>query len=404
LALPAVLVLVAACGAATPRTGSRPSASTGAAESSSSAVLHLQDAAAITTLGGSGGRWTASGAVAAPDWSMVFTVEHGRLRTLDGATGAERGSRPVAAGLLPVVSSSDGSFVALTDTASRLGQGAWPAGRSRSRVVVAPAGAGRGDVRSLVLEGNVLPEAFSTDGAQLFVIEFLPALHPDRYRVRALDIATGRMGPVFTFDKSIDTEEMRGLSRTQVFTAVGPYGPMLYTLYTRADRSNVYADVHALALNGGFVHCTDLPAGLRITPAGGAITVSPNGQRVYVAGAEGAVAEIDASVSSREPFPIVRTTQVPTAPPGRGSRTVALAADDGTIWVGLGTRLVGLGSNDLHVVTSTTVDLPIDALAVRPGGGLYAATSRSVQLIEAPSGVARTVAAIDTAPVRLAAA
>jgi hypothetical protein len=227
----------------------------------------------------------------------------------------------------------------------------------------------------------------------------LPATHPDRYRVRSLDIATGELGPVFTYDKSVDTELMQGLSRTQVFSGTGTYGAMLYTLYSRAGGGAGYDDVHALSLDGGLVHCTDLPASFRIGSGGGAIAVSPDGRRVYVASADGEVAEIDASGTSPQPFPIVHTTHV--APYGATS-TVALAADNGTVWIGLGSRLVGLASSDLHPVTTATVDQPLYALAAELGGGLYAATSTTVESIVPSTGSSHIVTTIDTTPTRLA--
>jgi hypothetical protein len=361
--------------------------------------VHLQDGAGITTVGVSGGRWAAAQGVATPDWSTIFTLEAGRLRTLDGVTGAERASRPVAAGLRPVVSSADGRFVALTDSPTHIGQGVLPPGRARSTVVVAPADPGAGEIHTLVLDGNVVPEGFSSDHAHLFVIEFLPPMHPERYRVRQVEIASGLIGPVFTFDKTLDTEEMQGLSRTQVFSAAGPSGAMLYTLYTRADGSSGYAEVHALALDGGLVHCTDLPPSLRIAEAGGAIAVSPDGLKLYVASAAGAVAEIDTSSWSPEPFPIVRTTHIT---PGPGTTRITLAADNRTVWVGLGGRVVGLDSTDLHPIATATLDQPIQAIAVAPVGTLYAATTSAVEVVQPAAGSAHAIATIDTAPTRLA--
>jgi hypothetical protein len=364
-------------------------------------VVHLQSSAGITTIGVHGGQWSVPGAVATPDWTTIFTVDSGRLRTLDGATGAERASQPVAADLRAVVSSADGQLVALTDSPSRLGQGVMPAGRARSVVVVAPADPAGGPMRTITVDANVLPEGFSSDHTRLFVIEFLPATHPDRYRVRSLDIATGELGPVYTYDKNIDTEEMQGLSRTQVYSPSGSYGAMLYTLYSRADGGGGYDDVHALSLDGGVVHCTDLPASFRTGPGTGAIAVSPDGQRIYVATADGDVAEIDASGSSPQPFPIIHTTHIT---PGGTTPTVALTADNQTVLVALGTQLVSLSSADLHSIATVTVDQPLYALAAQPDGPLYAATATALESIEPTTALSHAVATIATTPTRLAVA
>jgi hypothetical protein len=380
-------VLVGACGTnpgpvvaprrSSPRTavpvaGAPPLASPGV-------VVHLQGGAGITTVGVHGGRWSVAEAVATPDWTTIFTVDSGWLRTLDGATGAERASQPVAADLRVVVSSADGHLVALTDSPSRLGQGVVPVGRTQSVVVVAPADSAGGPMRTITVNANVLPEGFSSDHTRLFVIEFLPATHPDRYRVRGLDIATGELGPVYTYDKNVDTEEMQGLSRTQVYSASGPHGAMLYTLYSRADGGGGYDDVHALSLDGGLVHCTDLPASFRTGPGTGAIAVFPDGQRIYVATADGDVAEIDASGTSPQPFPIIHTTHIN---PGGTTPTVALTAENQSVWLALGTQLVNLASSDLHPITTVTIDRPVYALAAVPDGPLYAATATTLESIQ----------------------
>ena len=94
--------------------------------------MHLQGSAGITTIALNGGRWTAPDAVAAPDWSTIFSVVGNQLRSLDGITGAVRASQVIRPDLRPVVSAADGHFVALTDTPVRVGQGVLPAGRSHS--------------------------------------------------------------------------------------------------------------------------------------------------------------------------------------------------------------------------------------------------------------------------------
>jgi hypothetical protein len=388
----AAAVLAAACGVGRPLYGAA------APAPPPTATLHLQSSAGITTVA-AGGRWSAPGAVATPDWRTVFTLEEGRLLTLDGLTGAEHAAQPVVPGLQPVVSSADGQLVALTDSPTRIGQGILPPGRSRSTVVVAPAEPATGATRTFDVDGNVVPEGFSTDHTRLFVIEFLPATNPGRYRVRSLDLTTGQLGPVYTYDKTIDTEVMQGLSRTQVFSPDGPYGTMLYTLYSRAGGVGGYDDVHALSLDGGLVHCTDLPASFQVGPDAGAITASPDGRRVYVASADGAVAEIDTSSTSQQLFPVVHTAQLARA---GVTRTVAITADNQTVWVALGARLTALNSADLHPVVTTSIDQAIAALAAGTAGSLYAATASTVESIVPSTGARHLIATIDAPPARLA--
>src|SRR5206468_3501415 len=81
------------------------------------------------------------------------------------------------------------------------GRGAYPGGRADTDIVVA----GRGSASTFRhhLPGNLVPEAFSTDGRALFVIQYSPPLAPDRYRVRRLDVQSGRLDDVASPDKDL---------------------------------------------------------------------------------------------------------------------------------------------------------------------------------------------------------
>jgi hypothetical protein len=110
------------------------------------------------------------------------------------------------------------------------------------------------------------------------------------------------------------------------------------------------------------------------------------------------MAEIDTMSRSHDPFAI--TSAVHLGPPG-GAHTAAVAADDKTVWVALGTRVISLDAQDLHTVASTTLGQAVDALAGAPSGGVYAATANAVTLLEPATGLARVVATLDSAPTRL---
>ena len=102
---------------------------------------------------------------------------------------------------------------------------------------------GRRAPQTVPLEGNDEPEAFSLAGDRLFVVQHLPALAPDRYRVRTVDLARGAVGPVLSRDKQpvAAAEELRGRGRTHV---LAPALNVLYTLY-----------IH----HGDRLHTRDLP-------------------------------------------------------------------------------------------------------------------------------------------------
>jgi hypothetical protein len=383
------VLLVGACSSGGSRTAPP---STAAADG----VVHVQTSEGVKLVATDGRTvLDAANAVASPRWDRVFAVDGTTLRTYDGQTGVVIGEQPVPLGLRPVAASVDGDWVALSDALARVGDGVMVPGRDQTRVMVAPAEPGpSAAARTMVVAGNVAPEAFSTDDSRLFVIEYLPAASPDRYRVRALDLETGAVGPVLTFDKESDAEEMRGLSRTQVLSPPTPAGQFLYTLYTRIQGDDdQYGFVHVLQLDGGLVHCIDLPADLGLDQAGGSLALSPDGDRLYVASATGAVAELDArqSLGTSAPFPILRATSVPV-PPGAGLS--ALAVDGPDLWVGLGTDLTAVDRQAWQTRTRLTVDGPVGALAPGAGDQLLAATPAGLVLVDPASGAERSLGAL----------
>ena len=188
---------------------------------------------------------------------------------------------------------ADGRIAALVDPASPALAGAIAGGRSSTTVVIASPR--EGEVARFELDGNVVPEAFgSTPGpgglpAQIFMLEYLPAEAPTRYRVRVLDTATGAMSlPVNLRDKlgpRVD-QEMAGVSRDQVLARDGG---LLFTLYRGTDQmpdGHPYAFVHTLDLFDG-VWCLDVPAEMELEHVPGALATY--GDLLYVASANGTV-------------------------------------------------------------------------------------------------------------------
>ncbi|MEX2267205.1 MAG: hypothetical protein WEA75_00815 [Acidimicrobiia bacterium] len=190
-----------------------------------------------------------------------------------------------------------------------------PASRDKTRIVLTHLDGSA--PRSIDLDANVEPEAFSNDNAALFVIRYAPALHPDRYRVSRLDLSTGELGYVFTNEKELQGD-MRGIAYTQV---VAPDGTKVYTFYKKPDGE---AFVHVLNLDQQFANCVDLPEGFGTDPAAVAITTTPQGGQVIVVdGAARTMVDVDATelkVLRTKPFRGVPTT---------GERIVAVATPSG---------------------------------------------------------------------------
>ncbi len=157
-----------------------------------------------------------------------------------------------------------------------------PGGRSDTAVVVV--NLKTGEIRHLTQSGNLEPEAFSTDGRGLYVIDHRPADRPEYYRVAYIDLATGERADVYGPDKKPLDEDMQGTGRDQVYH---PSGEFLYTVYTRqnvsehGDHPHLAGFVHVLSLANQFAICVDLPTGFG-QGANAAISVNPDGTEIYV--------------------------------------------------------------------------------------------------------------------------
>ncbi|HEV8636541.1 MAG TPA: hypothetical protein VG370_20165 [Chloroflexota bacterium] len=294
-----------------------PAPSTGPAPDALKDLLFLGTPAGLRTFDTASGRlgYVAHNAVAIPDWQRLVrtaTDGHGsRLAVLDARTGAERASFKLPEPLAVAVVSTSGNQAALVEPRAQTANPYQPTGRARTRIVVADLSSGA--QRTFDLEGNFEPEAFSTDDRRLFVLEHLPAMKPDRYRVRQLHLDTALFVPMVSRWKQAPLaaeEEMRGTGRTQVLS---PDRRTLYTLYVRqpehlhvrdlvriqnggaASTEHVHAFVHVLDLHDGSAFCLDLPMPFGVdTDAAHALAVSADGARLYVAeGGQGALAAVD---------------------------------------------------------------------------------------------------------------
>lgn len=235
------------------------------------------------------------------------------------------------------VASADGSRVALLPTADAHVDPYNPAGRTTTRLTVLPTNGD--DVREYSLAGNFEPEAFSTSGRSLFVVEYVPPEAPDHYRVRKLDLETGDVGAVYSVDGHLQ-ESMRGTARVQALSADGS---RLYTLYTTDSGLGVgmpgetTAFVHVLDLREEWAHCIDLPAPIGSSPEQMlAITAAPDGDRVVVVDALAGVAEIDTRTLTVE-----RSVDL-VVDPTQAGRAMALLGRDGDLFAGRGTDVAVL--------------------------------------------------------------
>ena len=278
-----------------------------------------------------------------------------------------------------------------------------PGGRRETTIVIVD---GSGERHRLTVPGCVEPEAFADGREAMYALDYLPPLAPDRYRVRGLDLTTGRLAPLVTRDKRVipsgAEEEMRGQGRQAVYSA---NRHMLFTLYThqpdhehtrdlvaaRPGRPDVHAFVHSLSVDMGFAYCVDLPAPFGTGPVEGyAIALTPPGDDpVVVDGTSGTVARIDGELLT-----VLSTAEFPGA--GGGTVSALLAEGGARLIVASGTAIHLLRTESLSTVRRWTLAAPARGMALtsdgarlwvgRPGGAVAydMASGREVAMVPVP--------------------
>jgi hypothetical protein len=315
----------------------------------------------------------AADAVVSFDGALVYAAaptETGgtALHSIDLRTRARTDRGAVAGRWFPRVVSTDGVSCALTHVAPDR-SAPIPAPRASTALLIVQ----NGRERHLELPGIVEPDAFTNDGTALFVLEWLPATAPDRYRVRLLDLESGALHALLTRDKTPvpagAEEEMRGAGRHAVLS---PDRQILYTLYThQADHRHtrdliagrpggVHAFVHVLHLVERWAYCLDLPHPFGEGPAAAhSIAVTPDGSRLAVADlSTGALAHADTAA--------LRVTRVSRVPVRSGTAGIAATAD-GRVFVGAGRTVTAVDGRDALIRTWTVAD-DVRGIGVSPDG------------------------------------
>lgn len=320
-----------------------------------------------------------SDAVPSTDWSAVVqAVPQGKqtyVEAFDTSSGDQLWSRPISGKLEVRAVAQDGSLAALGLPRESSG---YAIGRSSTTFVLVAANAAK--PRTITLDGNFDPEAFSTDGRSLFVIEYLPPRNPTSYQVRRLDLATGEVGGVYTVDAELQ-EAMQGTARIQT---ASPDGGRLYTLYSLKDADgSLHSFVHVLDLDEQWAHCVDLPASFRLANEKAvALSVAPDGDRLYVADAlSGSLAEIDTQALT-----VTRTSELALGPWGRDPAHAARGSD-GMLYVGSGTGLLSVDAATFTPGPSWDMDGEIMGIqAAGDGKRLYVGLRDRIAVIDTATG------------------
>lgn len=349
----------------------------------------------------------AAGAVPRADWSKLFmTTPNGGgtlLHTVDPATGDEVAGARLHGRLAIRAVAGDGSRVALMRPLPA-GADPWaPTPRRRTTIVVADPSDATGS-RTYRLDGNLEPEAFSTDGELLFVVQYLPPTDPRLYRVAALELEDGDVYPVPGRDKSW----VRRMPGTRLEQVLSPDGGQLYTLYSSQpgsyaggyDQAQAGADgpvafVHVLSLDEGWAFCLGLPRRLWGAPAGEqALASSPDGSRLFVVDPlRDTVAVIDAAKVR-----VLRTATVDFGTDVASHAAAAVSRDGDVLYVGTGEGIVALDASSLTVRHRWATDeAPTSLAPSADGSALYALFADHLAVIDPVDGAERSRFAFDGA-------
>jgi len=330
-------------------------------------------------------------AVSSGDGSRWLTSTPGdattRVGVFDPATGSEQASVAVDGRWTARVASPNGRAVALTtEAAAPMPPYLAPARAATTMMIVRP-DEPEGRPQLLTLDGNFEPEAFSVDHTSLFILQFTPALAPERYRVRRLDLASGTVHDVLDRTKA-PQGDMPGQARTQVRA---PDGSALYTLYTvdagHGHHDGPHAFVHVLDLENQFAHCIDLP-----TPFGSArqevaaLAITADGSRLFAADrAAGAIATMD----------LDQLTVTATAPldarPDATTVTAVVGTDD-QLLVTTDAELTTIDIRDLRQTATRRITSAASAIYQSPvSRRIYVASEGMIAVFERDTRWLRTI-------------
>lgn len=355
-------------------------------------VLLVGSRNGLVRLSGSEVRPVGAQSVLSRDGAAAYVVDGDGLQRVDAATGAPLHRQDIGGGWVPRVAAESNDLCVLAQDAAADP----PIGRKSSPLLVV----GPGRRQKFNLPGCVEPDAFTSEGSALFVLDWLPADKPDHYRVRLLDLADGQMYPLLTRDKvpvpAGAEEQMRGRGRQAVLSADKQ---VLYTLYTHqpehqhtrnllnGTRNHVHAFVHVLHLTQRWAYCLDLPDPFGHGPAEGH-ALAVDGQHLAVLDmASGSIAYADT-----EQLAIRRTARIPA---GGGPASLALSPDGRTVAADGPTVRVLNRDSDRVLGTWALPSAARGLRLSRDGARLYAGGENEVVWLNATSGERQGRARVD---------
>jgi DNA-binding beta-propeller fold protein YncE len=229
-------------------------------------------------------------------------------------------------------------------------------------------------------------DAVSNDGNRIYLIEYLSTTN---YRVRVVDVASGRLDPQIVVDKSDGAAAMTGLRLSGV---PSPDGHWLYSIYIREHQG---AFIHALSLDGNIAICIDLPGPGYAASEDGfrwSLALNSAGTRLYAAnGATGLVAEVDTSNGGPN---LTRTVHIAMPQPSAGilvssveaksygASGAVLSPDGQTLVIPASKGVVWVETASLRATGRQLSDWTVWSVAMSPNGSTLYAVSDGGMIAE----------------------
>ena len=344
-------------------------------------VARIQTADGLLTIDLASGKSSFVDGLVNADWTRIASVDKGVATLVDAASREVLRSTNVPDGLDVAAISADGRLVAYSES-PQYGLRGLPKSRATTRVaIVSPSAVRNAPAKVLDLAGNLVPEAFSTDGRYLFVLDYVPAAAPDHYEVRAIDLITGAKSDVGGRPKEVvEDEQMQGNVRTSLYS---PSREMLFTLYSEYGEEGK-AFIHALNLSERWSYCIDLPDSGRFGDGQATLAMSKD-NKLYVLGDSGQIAQVDA-----QPYGLTveRTVQLPAATPTKNRPTAAVEGN--RLIVGHDDRVFFVDRATLRVDNTVSMPSAVVGLTGDGNGRVAIATPAAIDIVDQPAATRRT--------------
>lgn len=318
-------------------------------------------------------------------WAEFQAGDTTALHSFDVTNGTIRASLGLQGNWGLGAISASGKWLALKRTPSVGEQAEWNKTKAWKTTVALIDTTTRKTTRTISLNGNFDVDALNASGTVLYLIEHLPGVKPDRYQVRAFDLAPGTLRKGALVDKREIDQVMAGYPTDSI---ASPNGEWLFKLYVGMQEGHAF--LHALNLKDGYAWYIDLPSGDGdpATLEKYSLALAPDGNTIYAGNAALGVLASANVMQIGEPR-VVKFTPVAKAAEGASLHSALVTPDGKNVFVSDGGLLwqydaVKNRVQELERTLTPIVALGVDATADKL---LIAQADHSISTVPLKSGI-----------------